>query len=40
MSDPRSQPAEWEVDATANMYGSIDPAFGVNGALMINNPVK
>lgn len=40
MSDPRSQPADWEVDATANMYGSIDPVFGVNGALMINNPVK
>lgn len=40
MIDPRLQPSSWEVDSTANMYGSIDPAFGNNGALMINNPRK
>lgn len=40
MIDPRLQPSSWEVDSTANMYGSIDPLFGVNGALMINNPAK
>lgn len=40
MIDPRLQPSSWDVDSTANMYGSIDPAFGVNGALMINNPAK
>lgn len=38
--DPRSQPAEWEVDATANMYGTIDPAISNNGALTINNSSK
>lgn len=40
MNDPRKQPAFWIVDATANMYGSIDPAFGNRGALMINNSAK
>ncbi len=40
LSDPRKQPSSWQVDATANLYGSIDPAFGNNGALMINNPAK
>lgn len=40
INDPRRQPADWEIDATANMYGSIDPAFGKDGALMINNPAK
>lgn len=40
MVDPRLQPSSWEVDSTANLYGSIDPAFGNNGALMINNPAK
>lgn len=40
MNNPRKQPAFWEVDATANMYGSIDPAIGNRGALMINNSAK
>lgn len=40
MIDPRKQPSSWTVDATANMYGSVDPATGKNGALMINNPAK
>ena len=40
MSDPRKQPVSWQVDSTANLYGSVDPAFGKNGALMINNPAK
>jgi hypothetical protein len=40
LSDPRKQPASWEVDSTANLYGSVDPAFGKNGALMINNSIK
>lgn len=40
MNNPRKQPAFWEVDATANMYGSIDPAVGNRGALMINNSAK
>lgn len=38
--DPRLQPSSWEIDSTANLYGSIDPAYGNNGALMINNPAK
>lgn len=40
MTDPRRQPVSWEVDATANLYGSIDPLFGIKGALMINNSAK
>jgi len=40
ISNPRKQPSSWEFDATANLYGSIDPAFGKNGALMINNSIK
>ena len=40
ITDPRKQPVSWEVDATANLYGSVDPAFGVHGALMINNSAK
>jgi hypothetical protein len=38
--DPRKQPANWEIDDAANLYGSVDPAFGKNGALMINNSIK
>ena len=40
LTDPRRQPSSWEVDATANLYGSIDPATGIHGALMINNSAK
>lgn len=40
MIDPRKQPTSWEVDSTANLYGSVDPAFGHNGSLMINNSAK
>ncbi|MFH0773815.1 MAG: hypothetical protein V1922_05910 [bacterium] len=38
--DPRKQPTSWEVDSTANLYGSVDPSAGKNGALMINNSAK
>lgn len=40
LTDPRKQPASWEVDTTANLYGSVDESFGKNGSLMINNPAK
>lgn len=40
LTDPRRQPSSWEVDDTANLYGSIDPATGIHGALMINNSAK
>ncbi len=40
INDSRRQPNDWAVDATANMYGTVDPAGGVNGALLINNPAK
>ena len=40
ISNSRKQPSSWEFDATANLYGSVDPAFGKNGALMINNSIK
>jgi len=40
INDVRKQPTSWEIDTTANMYGSIDQACGVRGALMINNPAK
>jgi hypothetical protein len=39
-TDPRKQPTNWEVDDAANLYGSVDSAFGKNGALMINNSIK
>jgi hypothetical protein len=39
-SDPRKQPTGWTYDETANLYGSVDPAQGNNGALMINNPAE
>lgn len=38
--NPRLQPSSWAIDSTANLYGSVDPAYGENGALMINNPAK
>jgi hypothetical protein len=38
--DPRLQPANWEINTAANYYGSVDRAFGKNGALMINNSAK
>jgi hypothetical protein len=40
ITDPRKQPASWTVDATANLYGSVDSAVGKNGSLMINNSAK
>jgi hypothetical protein len=40
VSDPRKQPTSWVIDATANLYGDVDPTFGVHGALMINNSAK
>jgi len=40
VNNPRKQPVGWEVDATANLYGSVDPAYGNRGALMINNSAK
>ncbi len=40
VSDPRTQPASWAIDTTAQVYGSIDPLFGNKGALMINNSAK
>jgi len=40
MSDPRKQPSSWAADSTAVLYGSVDPAFGHNGSLMINNSIK
>lgn len=36
----RIQPQSWEFDETANLYGSIDPAGGKNGALVINNSAQ
>lgn len=36
----RIQPQSWEFDETANLYGSIDPAGGNNGALVINNSAQ
>lgn len=39
-TDPRKQPNSWMVDETANLFGTVDPAAGKNGALIINNPIK
>ncbi len=39
-TDPRKQPTSWIVDGTANLFGTVDPAAGVHGALIINNPTK
>lgn len=36
----RIQPQSWEFDETANLYGSVDPAGGNNGALVINNSAQ
>lgn len=40
MSNLRIQPSAWEFDETANLYGSIDPAGGKDGALVINNSAQ
>jgi hypothetical protein len=39
-SDPRIQPNSWEIDATANMFGSVDKAMGTYGSLLINNSAE
>ncbi|MCX6732097.1 MAG: hypothetical protein NTV98_00980 [Candidatus Roizmanbacteria bacterium] len=40
ISEPRIQPNTWEIDSTANMYGSIDKTMGVFGSLLINNSAE
>lgn len=39
-NEPRIQPNSWEIDAAANMYGSIDKAMGTYGSLLINNSAE
>ena len=39
-TDTRKQPTYWQVDTTANLYGSVDLSAGTNGALVINNSAQ
>ncbi|MCX6730518.1 MAG: hypothetical protein NTZ55_01595 [Candidatus Roizmanbacteria bacterium] len=40
LSEPRIQPNTWEIDSTANTFGSIDKTMGVFGSLLINNSAE